>query len=137
MFITLLACCRSSAIAIILLYLFKIRCLYCLNNGCQSCTLYTTVCVNVYYFTYYSTSACVVDAGDPASYELVDELVRPHLSDIMRKQDVTAFPYEQHCYCDGPAGGRMVQCDMCNRWFHRTCISGVVGCGDWLCRQCK
>jgi len=79
----------------------------------------------------------VVLGGDPASYELLDEEVRPHLASMVRQRTVTQFPHRRHCYCDGEAGGRMVACDGCNGWFHLTCLSGKLTQGDWLCRQCK
>jgi len=45
--------------------------------------------------------------GDPASYELVPEKVRPHLAAIVRQQQTENFPYEVHCYRQGQAGGHM------------------------------
>ena len=77
------------------------------------------------------------DTGDPASYELIADKVRSHLAGIVRQKSVTQFPVAHHCYCNGEAGGRMVACDHCDKWFHVTCISGRVGRGDWLCRGCK
>jgi len=95
-----------------------------------------SVCVEFVTFTN-KYSAALVCAGYPASYELVADEVRPHLASIVRQQEVTDFPFVRHCYCDGQAGGRMVGCDGCHRWFHLACLSGEVGPGDWLCRLCK
>ena len=74
--------------------------------------------------------------GDPASYELVPEKVRPHLAAIVRQQQTENFPYEVHCYCQGQAGGHMVACDTCDRWYHVACLSGAVGTSSWICRNC-
>jgi len=80
----------------------------------------------------------VVISGDPDTYELQPSLVRGHLSEMMRQQQVTPFPYQVHCYCQMPSRGRMVACDGCDGWFHAICLSGRkrLGKGKWYCRRC-
>jgi len=73
--------------------------------------------------------------GDPGSYELIPQTVRPHLAHIVRQRQVMNFPHEVHCYCGGQAGGRMVRCDECDAWFHVRCVSGPIG-DQWVCRNC-
>jgi len=79
----------------------------------------------------------VICTGDPASYEYLESEVRPHLAKIIREERLCNFPARQHCYCNAPAGGRMVACDHCDQWFHISCLSGPVCGNQWLCRQCK
>ena len=67
-----------------------------------------------------STSAlycCYCAEEDPSSYELIQDAVRPHLASMIRDSVMTKFPFQQHCYCNGQAGGRMLACDRCDRWF--------------------
>jgi len=80
----------------------------------------------------------VVSGGDPASYELIEDEVRPHLARIIRQQRLSPFPCRRHCYCSGQAGGRMLACDMCQKWFHFSCLSGKVDPKSlWYCRLCR
>jgi len=89
------------------------------------------------HLTHYAVRYLLSAVGDPASYELVQSEVRPHLAGIVRQQTLSQFPCKRHCYCDAPAGGRMVACDGCDRWYHAACLSGPVGNSQWLCRHCK
>jgi len=61
---------------------------------------------------------------------------RPHLASMIRDSVVTKFPFEQHCYCNGQAGGRMVACDRCDRWYRAACLSRVIVTDEFVCRSC-
>ena len=44
-----------------------------------------------------------------------------------------------HCTCQLPEYGEMVQCDLCDIWYHLTCINlGQAPDEDeeWLCESC-
>jgi len=85
-------------------------------------------------------AATVVLGDDPGVYELNPDRVRLHLAAIVRSGKVTSFPYAVHCYCEGQAGGRMVACDTCGRWFHRGCLSAgnrIIKNRGWCCRHCR
>jgi len=77
---------------------------------------------------------------DPSTYEFDADRVRSHMASMIRMRAVRQFPFVQHCYCAGAAGGHMVACDSCSRWFHRSCLSAgnrVTAKGHWMCRQCR
>jgi len=77
-------------------------------------------------------------SGDPATFELEPASVRLHVAEMVRRQQVTPFPFVKHCYCSGPAGGRMVACDGCDSWFHTSCLSSKrLQKGSWWCRKCR
>jgi len=79
-------------------------------------------------------------SDDPATFEFDADRVRSHLSATVRHGTLTPFPFLPRCYCRGPAGGRMVQCDGCSDWFHRSCLSPgnrVCAKRGWWCRYCR
>ena len=83
-------------------------------------------------------AATAVLGDDPASFEFVPATVRPHLASMLRQNEVKPFPFVQHCICDGAAGGRMVACDTCDKWFHMQCLTTRPrGNATWHCPSCK
>jgi len=84
----------------------------------------------------YATTAVL--EGDPASFEFVPEAVRPHLATMLRENEVKPFPFVHHCVCDGQAGGRMIACDACDKWYHMRCLTTQPrGNATWLCASCE
>ena len=81
----------------------------------------------------------IVYLEDPSSYEYITDEVRAHLTRCVRTRELLKFPFVRHCICEGQAGGRMVACDACDRWFHRRCItdSNIGKNAEWFCSVCK
>ena len=65
--------------------------------------------------------------------------VQEHPSAMVRATKVSMFPEVKHCYCNEAAKGTMVACDICHRWFHRSCLSAghrISKQDSWRCRDC-
>jgi hypothetical protein len=82
--------------------------------------------------------------------------MRKHLVDCLEKEEIWSFPrarkttavvnnneklliIQTHCACQLPEYGDMVQCDLCNMWYHLTCTNLSQTPGEdeeWLCESC-
>ena len=82
--------------------------------------------------------------------------MRKYLVDCLEKEKISPFPRDRktaaesnnnekhltiqtHCTCQLPEYGDMVQCDLCDIWYHLTCINlGQAPDEDeeWLCESC-
>ncbi|XP_028408117.1 uncharacterized protein LOC114530708 [Dendronephthya gigantea] len=82
--------------------------------------------------------------------------MREHLIACFENEELSSFPRAQkaaamgknnekllsiqtHCVCQLPECGDMVQCDLCDMWYHLACTNLSQAPGesdDWLCQSC-
>ena len=82
--------------------------------------------------------------------------MRKHLVDCLEKEEISSFPrarkaaavgnnnekqlvIQTHCICQLPEYGYMVQRDLCDIWYHLTCINLSQAPDkdeEWLCEPC-
>ena len=81
--------------------------------------------------------------------------MRHHLVECLEKEEILPFPralqratavraekqlvIQTHCICHLPEYGEMVQCDLCDTWYHLRCtdlIQVPEESEDWLCESC-
>ena len=103
----------------------------------------------------FATSLCL--GQDPAAVSYDQAHMRSHLLACLTSSKITPFPQRVHsrrvnmqkphtellpvfCLCRLPDdGGRMVQCDNCDEWYHETCIrlpSKINIDVSWHCANC-
>ena len=90
-----------------------------------------------------ATLTCLAHGKDPCSIVFKKEDLRSHLQEILLTSQIKEFPstqrrkrksrilstevFEVHCICRMPDDGcKMVCCDRCNKWFHASCVHGLL-----------
>ena len=105
----------------------------------------------------FATSLCVGD--DPTTINYVQNGFRKHLIQCLEGGCISPFPAQRrkrtmkqktviklnvpvYCTCRQPEGGRMIQCDQCNEWYHEECTSvpkeiiRKINNISWKCDTC-
>lgn len=102
----------------------------------------------------YATDICF--GKDPKKSKFNQARMKFHLKDCLEREVMQPFPQqmkkvsrppadvhmevELYCLCRMPEiyDSYMVQCDECQKWFHKTCVvmSGKAIKGKWICCNC-
>jgi len=100
----------------------------------------------------FATSLC--HGEDPVQINYVQHKMRSHLLRCLEDRTIAPFPrgsrkrrrigpraevtVELHCFCRLPESGKMIQCDLCQQWFHFLCINlpETVNNSPWFCDYC-
>ena len=99
----------------------------------------------------------VCEGNDPQSVEFSQHLMRSHLYNCLQHMKLTPFPkqsirsiyskvnifhIEIFCHCRMPeeADTDMVECTVCESWYHYKCVGLVeneIVPDDWMCNNCQ
>ena len=105
----------------------------------------------------FCASLCAGQQPEEVTY--VQHLLRKHLANCFEQNAITPFPtstrrkaprgpvgidtVEIFCVCRLPEGGRMIQCETCEDWFHSDCVSvpdyiwNSANSAEWHCDLCS
>ena len=95
----------------------------------------------------------IYNGVDPANVIYQQDEMREHLIKCLEEEDVTLFPQRGSrranskricsikllvfCICRLPDDGNtMIQCMICEEWFHARCVSVLDEHIDWYCQSC-
>ena len=114
------------------------------QTGSTDCGLYTIAAVT-----------CILLGEDPTKVAFDQKALRLHLVKILEAKSLSAFPVvktrrvveriskieqcDVYCLCRLPDNGeKMISCDLCDEWFHLTCVKLVEPVPDtWYCNNCS
>ena len=118
------------------------------QNGGSDCGLFALA---------FATSLCFGE--NPSDITYIQHEMRSHLRQCFDERSISLFPKEPkkkqykapsiitkhvfsiYCYCRQPESGRMIQCDICEQWFHKVCANAPSAVWKkrsvaWNCRNC-
>ena len=102
----------------------------------------------------FATALCEKKKPEQIIFEKTS--MRLHLLKCLEQENMTAFPSRQvqqsrvickketieiYCKCCTQEEGRMVQCEICLKWFHDTCVNTKTQVWNkkdskWFCEKC-
>lgn len=98
----------------------------------------------------FATALCC--GYNPAAVEFKQNNLRSHLIESFEKREIQPFPSKEkirsrsltkvsvalYCLCRLPESGYMIQCDVCQEWYHDTCIIIPKNINNikWYCQPC-
>ena len=106
----------------------------------------------------FAVSLCA--GQDPLTTTYIQSKLRSHLILCFERNEINPFPahrqkrriakkpvvtssFKIYCICRLPEGGKMIECERCLNWFHKECVSTVIGNWrkknnvQWFCHKCK
>ena len=118
------------------------------QDGCHDCGLFAVA---------YATEVCLGRRPESATFD--QALMRQHLIKCLLNRRFSPFPratfpsilpqfktvvkfIKLYCVCNMPDhyDEKMICCDVCNKWFHISCVHNCVPDQDqemWQCPQCS
>lgn len=92
--------------------------------------------------------------SDPTELVYSQQDMRSHLSICLETATLNTFPTIKrrrtvnkvtkeeecalYCYCRMPDDhNEMVQCELCNEWFHWHCVTNYSPGSNWSCSKCE